>query len=86
MKAVFWWCHAHSGDARTAKEKLATMPRDSDIDLLYDVYSASRKHDDGGRNGAIGPFGKSSTAKTHSRFGSIDNREHMFRRDTHFVL
>jgi hypothetical protein len=23
------------------------MPRDSDIDLLYDVYSASRKHDDG---------------------------------------
>lgn len=47
MKAVFWWCHAHSGDARTAKEKLATMPRDSDIDLLYDVYSASRKHDDG---------------------------------------
>ena len=47
VKAVFWWCHAHSGDARTAKEKLATMPRDSDIDLLYDVYSASRKHDDG---------------------------------------
>ena len=47
VKAVFWWCHAHSGDARTAKEKLATTPRDSDIDLLYDVYSASRKHDDG---------------------------------------
>ena len=47
VKAVFWWCHAHSGDARTAREKLATMPRDSDIDLLYDVYSASRKHDDG---------------------------------------
>ena len=47
VKAVFWWCHAHSGDAMTAKEKLATMPRDSDIDLLYDVYSASRKHDDG---------------------------------------
>ena len=46
VKAVFWWCHAHSGDARTAKEKLATTPRDSDIDLLYDVYSASRKHDD----------------------------------------
>ena len=47
VKAVFWWCHARSGDARTAKEKLATMPRDSDIDLLYDAYSASRKHDDG---------------------------------------
>ncbi len=26
VKAVFWWCHAHSGDARTAREKLATMP------------------------------------------------------------
>ena len=23
VKAVFWWCHAHSGDARTAREKLA---------------------------------------------------------------
>lgn len=23
------------------------IQRDSDIDLLYDVYSASRKHDDG---------------------------------------
>ena len=47
MKAVFWWCHAHSGDARTAREKLATMPRDADIDLLYDVYSSSPKQGDG---------------------------------------
>lgn len=47
VKAVFWWCHAHSGDVRTAKEKLATMPRDSDIDLLYDVYSSSPKQGDG---------------------------------------
>ena len=47
VKAVFWWCHAHSGDARTAREKLATMPRDADIDLLYDVYSSSPKRGDG---------------------------------------
>ena len=43
----FWWCHAHSGDARTAREKLATMPRDADIDLLYEVYSSSPKQGDG---------------------------------------
>ncbi len=47
VKAVFWWCHAHSGDARTAREKLATMPRDADIDLLYEVYSSSPKQGDG---------------------------------------
>ncbi len=47
VKAVFWWCHAHSGDVRTAREKLATMPRDADIDLLYDVYSSSPKQGDG---------------------------------------
>ncbi len=48
VKAVFWWCHMHSGDSRTATEKLATMPTDADIDLLYRTYSASPKRDDGG--------------------------------------
>ena len=48
VKAVFWWCHAHSGDARTAREKLATMPTDADIDFLFSVYSASPARDDGG--------------------------------------
>ncbi len=47
-KAVFWWCHAHSGDTRSAAEKLASMPTDDDIDLLYRTYSASPKRDDGG--------------------------------------
>ena len=47
-KAVFWWCHAHSGDARTAREKLATMPTDADIDFLFSVYSASPSREDGG--------------------------------------
>ena len=48
VKAVFWWCHMHSGDSRTAAEKLATTPTDADIDLLYRTYSASPKRDDGG--------------------------------------
>lgn len=48
VKAVFWWCHIHSGDARTAAEKLATMSTDDDIDLLYRTYSASPKREDGG--------------------------------------
>lgn len=48
VKAVFWWCHAHSGDARTAREKLATIPTDADIDFLFSVYSASPSRDDGG--------------------------------------
>ena len=48
VKAVFWWCHAHSGDARTAREKLATMPADADIDFLFSVYSASPSREDGG--------------------------------------
>lgn len=48
VKAVFRWCHAHSGDARTAREKLATMPTDADIDFLFSVYSASPSREDGG--------------------------------------
>ena len=48
VKAVFWWCHMHSGDTRTATEKLATMPTDEDIDFLYRTYSASPKREGGG--------------------------------------
>ena len=48
VKAVFWWCYAHSGDARTAREKLAAMPTDADIDFLFSVYSASPSREDGG--------------------------------------
>lgn len=47
VKAVFWWRHARSGDARTAHEKLATMPTDADIDFLFSVYSASPSREDG---------------------------------------
>lgn len=48
VKAVFWWCHARSGDARTARGKLAAMPTDADIDFLFSVYSASPSREDGG--------------------------------------
>ena len=34
--------------ARTAREKLAAMPTDADIDFLFSVYSASPSRDDGG--------------------------------------
>ena len=48
VKAVFWWCHARSGDASTASEKLSAMPTDADIDFLLSVYSASPLREDGG--------------------------------------
>ena len=47
-KAVFRWRHAHSGDPRTAREKLVAMPTDADIDFLFSVYSASPSREDGG--------------------------------------
>ena len=47
-KAAFRWCRAHSGDARTAREKTAAMPTDADIDFLFSVYSASPSREDGG--------------------------------------
>lgn len=40
-KAVLWWCHARSGDARTARGKPAAMPTDAEIDFLFSVCSAS---------------------------------------------
>lgn len=47
VRAVLWWCHAHSGDARTARDKLAAMPTEADIDFLFSVYSASPSREDG---------------------------------------
>ena len=57
-KVVFWWCRMHSGDSRTAAEKLATTPTDADIDLLYRTYSslpeARRRRPGVGRQGRVG--------------------------------
>ena len=48
VKAVFRWCHARPGDARTAREKLAAMPTDDDIDFLISACPASPSREDGG--------------------------------------
>lgn len=48
VKAVFWWCYLHTEEPLPAKEALASMPTDDDIDLLYRTYSAQPKRDDGG--------------------------------------
>lgn len=48
VKAVFRWCHAHPGDARTAREKLAAMPTDADIDFLISACPASPLREDEG--------------------------------------
>ena len=48
VKAVFWWCYLHTESPRRASDMLSSMPTDDDIDLLYRVYSASPKREDGG--------------------------------------
>lgn len=48
VKAVFWWCRLHSGDARRPIEMLSSMPTDDDVELLQRTYSASPTRDDGG--------------------------------------
>lgn len=48
VKAVFWWCRLHSGDARRPIEMLSSMPADDDVELLQGTYSASPTRDDGG--------------------------------------
>ena len=42
-------------DSRTAAEKLATMPADADMGLLYRTYSASSKREDGSSEWDDGP-------------------------------
>lgn len=48
VKAVFRWCYLHTESPRPAREVIAAMPTDDDIDLLYRTYSAGPKRDDGG--------------------------------------
>ena len=48
VKAVFWWCYLHTEEPLSAKELLASMPTDEDIDFLYRTYSVQPKRDDGG--------------------------------------
>lgn len=48
VKAVFWWCYLHTESPKPARDVLASMPTDDDIDFLYRTYSASPKREDGG--------------------------------------
>ena len=86
VKAVFRWCHAHSGDARTAREKLATMPTDADIDFLFSAYSASPSREDGGLEWGDRAVWGTSTTGTRTRSGWINGWKRMSYRDTHFAL
>ena len=47
-KAVYWWCYMHTEEPLQAKDILAQMPTDEDIDFLYRTYSARPKREDGG--------------------------------------
>lgn len=86
VKAVFWWCHAHSGDARTAREKLATMPTERTSTSCSASTPPRRRARTEGRSGATGPCGRTSTTGTRTRSGWINGWKRMFYRDTHFVL
>ncbi len=48
VKAVFWWCYLHTEAPLGAREILASMPTDDDVDLLYRTYSVAPKREDGG--------------------------------------
>ncbi len=48
VKAVFWWCYLHTESPKPARDALASMPTDDDIDFLYRTYSVSPKREDGG--------------------------------------
>lgn len=72
-------------DSRTAAEKLATMPADADMGLLYRTYSASSKREDGSSEWDDRPVWGSTTG-IRTRSGLIGIRGQAFPRDTLFVL
>ena len=86
VKAAFRWCHAHSGDARTARKKLAAMPTDADIDFLFSAYPASPSREDGGLEWGDRAVWGTSTTGTRTRSGWINGWKRMSYRDTHFAL
>ena len=86
VKAVFRWCHAHSGDARTACKKLAAMPTDADIDFLFSAYPASPSREDGGLEWGDRAVWGTSTTGTRTRSGWINEWKRMSYRDTFFAL
>lgn len=39
VKAVYWWCYMHTERPLPAAAILKKMPRDEDIELLYEIYA-----------------------------------------------
>ena len=46
IKAVYWWCYMHTECPLSAAEILKKMPKDKDIDLLYETYAEHPKATD----------------------------------------
>lgn len=87
VKAVFWWCHAHSGGARGRRARSSPRCRPTRTSTSCSASTPPRRHArTEGRNGATGPCGRTSTTGTRTRSGWINGWKRMFYRDTHFVL
>ena len=86
VKAVFWWCHMHSGSpGRPLRSSPRCRPTPTST-FSTGPTQPPRSATTAVRSGATGPCGRSSTTGTRSPGGSIEGREHAFYRDTLFVL
>lgn len=47
IKAVFWWCHLHTGAPMPASEALRVMPTDAEVDGLFANAQRKSKRGDG---------------------------------------
>ena len=87
VKAVFWWCHAHSGGARGRRARSSPRCRPTRTSTSCSASTPPRRRArTEGRNGATGPCGRTSTTGTRTRSGWINGWKRMFYRDTYFVL
>ena len=84
VKAVFWWCYLHTESPKPARDALASMPTDDDIDFLYRTYSVSPKM--GGRRAGVGRQGRLGGAPSRGPVPLLAGLGHVFYRDTLFVL
>ena len=78
VKAVLWCCRA--------REELATMPIDTDIDFLSGACSASLTREDGGPERGNRAVWEGLRRRARTRSGWINGWKLMFYRGTFFVL
>lgn len=74
------------GGREAAREELATMPIDTDIDFLSGACSASLTREDGGPERGNRAVWEGLHRRTRTRSGWINGWKWMFYRDTFFVL